>query len=86
MSRPSTSTQHGTVAGYRKCKPICDECRAAWNDYHRKYQRAARASFTSGGDPETRRRAHFETTSEIFIEEQRRRVARQLREQHGVET
>lgn len=24
---------HGTVAGYKRCRPSCDACRAAWNAY-----------------------------------------------------
>lgn len=39
---PPDDPRHGTVNGYRNCFCRCQLCRAAWAEYHRKYDRAQR--------------------------------------------
>ena len=36
----TTTIPHGTVAGYKKCKPVCDPCRLAWNAHCAVYRKA----------------------------------------------
>lgn len=31
---------HGTVAGYKRCKPHCEKCKAAWNEYCKVYRKS----------------------------------------------
>lgn len=30
--------EHGTVNGYKRCKPACIDCKAAWNSYNKNYR------------------------------------------------
>ena len=36
----SGTIAHGTVAGYKKCKPVCDACRLAWNTHCAIYRKS----------------------------------------------